>query len=151
MQPRSELDKFPDEVLIRAIDPKRGHGEQSRAYYKRLTKTASVSKRLANLLRPTLYRNVEIPLGFNINPERNPADERIRHLRRCRKTLTETRTLSFFGIINWSSHEVNVYQTVSTDQVARAVSYTKYCKYLKLTCVELLDPQGEHASGRRME
>lgn len=151
-QPRHLL-RMPDEVLVRAVNNTRESGESPSRFHRRMVRTAGACKKLANLLRPTIYKVVEISLGDNINPERNPVDESIRHARRCRRALTETHTYHFSGMIEWSSNpeEDNVAQTISARQIARLFRYTPSCRNLELQFLEILDPDGEHASHRREE
>lgn len=145
--------KLPDEVLVRAVNNTRNGGESESRFIRRMVKTAGACKKLTNLLLPTIYKVVEITLGSNVNPERNPVDESIRHARRCRRALTETSTFSFSGMIEWSSEpeEENVAQTITPRQVARLFRYVPRCRHLELQFLEILDTEGEHASHRREE
>lgn len=145
--------KLPDEVLIRAVNSTRNDGESEGRFIRRMVKTAGACRRLTHLLHPTIYKVVEITLGSNVNPERNPVDESIRHARRCRRALTETLTFRFSGMIEWSSEpeEENVAQTITPRQVARLFRYIPRCRNLELQFLEILDSEGEHASHRREE
>lgn len=145
--------KLPDEVLVRAVNTSRDPGESDSRFLRRMVKTAGACKKLTNLIHPTIYKVIEITLGSNINPERNPVDESIRHARRCRRALTETLTFRFSGMIEWSSNpeEENIAQTITTGQIARLFRYTPRCRNLELQFLEILDTEGEHASHRREE
>lgn len=145
---RGHISSLPNETLIQILNLQRAVGENTHDYWRRLARAAGVNKKLASILRPSLYDRLVITLGDNIRDDENPADDHIRHLRRCSPCLSDTSHMTIDGGIVLMDNITSVYQRITIDHIARAASYATTCPTLQIIHAEILDPAGEQRSDR---
>lgn len=143
------ISSLPTETLLQILGPTRTPEEGPREHRKRLVGVAGVNKKLASILRPALYDRVTIMLGDNVREDENPADDQMRHLRRCSSSLTDTTHVEVDGEIINGDNITSAYQRLSINHIALAVLHTPKCTHLTIRHAEILDPAGEHKSERR--